>query len=89
MSIFVGNISWDITEFELREIFEAFGVVSSVTIMKGHGFIEMQVNSEAEAAVLGLNNTIHGDRNITVLEAMPLNRQKATGVRKRKSFRVV
>ena len=63
MNIYVGNLSYDMTDDELRKEFEAFGQVSSVTIMKdkyrdnqgGFGFVEMPVLSEGQAAINGLN----------------------------------
>lgn len=74
MNIYVGNLSYDVTEAELREEFEAFGGVSSVSIIKdkytgqskGFGFVEMPVLSEGQAAINGLNGKTLRDRTLTV-----------------------
>ena len=74
MNIYVGNLSYDVTEAELREEFEAFGGVSSVSIIKdkytgqskGFGFVEMSVLSEGQAAISGLNGKTLKDRTLTV-----------------------
>ncbi len=79
MNIYVGNLSRDTTEDELRQAFEAFGQVSSVHIIKdrysgesrGFGFVEMATKSEGQAAINGLNGTTMGDRTLTVNEARP------------------
>ncbi len=79
MNIYVGNLSRETTEDELRQAFEAFGEVSSVSIIKdrysgesrGFGFVEMATKSEAEAAISGLNGTSLGERTLSVNEARP------------------
>ncbi len=79
MRIFVGNLSFDTTEGELRKEFEAYGKVESVAIIKdertgrsrGFGFVEMPENAEAEAAILALSGQILRDRKLTVNEARP------------------
>ena len=79
MRIYVGNLSYDITEEELRQEFEAFGQVESVNIVtdrysgraKGFGFVEMPTTSEAQAAITGLNAKILRERAIVVNEARP------------------
>ena len=79
MNIYVGNLSREITEDELRKAFEAFGQVTSVNIIKdrysnesrGFGFVEMATKSEAQAAITGLNGTSLGDRTLSVSEARP------------------
>ena len=63
MNIYVGNLSLETTEDELRQAFEAFGQVMSVKILKdratgksnGFGFVEMSVSEEGQAAISGLN----------------------------------
>ena len=63
MNIYVGSLQYDITEDELRSIFEAYGAVDSVKIImdkfsgrsKGFGFIEMPDSTEAEQAIQSLN----------------------------------
>jgi len=79
MNIYVGNLSRETTEDELRQAFEAFGQVTSVNIIKdrysgesrGFGFVEMATKSEAEAAINGLNGTSLGERTLSVNEARP------------------
>lgn len=66
MNIYVGNFTELMTETTLRQIFEAFGVVDSVKIIKnrfngrsrGYGFVEMPSNSEADKAIKALNGNI-------------------------------
>ncbi len=79
MNIFVGNLSYNVTGADLRESFSRFGEVSQVNLItdkftgesKGFGFVEMASNSQADAAIKGLNGTdLHG-RNITVNQARP------------------
>lgn len=79
MKIFVGNLSYQVTEEELRQEFMAFGAVSSVSIAtdrydnrpKGFGFVEMPTKSEAEAAIAGLNGKMLGDKGLVVNESRP------------------
>ena len=79
MKIYVGNLSRDVTEDELRHEFEAFGKVDSVTIVKdrysgqprGFGFVEMPTKTEAQAAITGLNGTSLKERTLSVSEARP------------------
>ncbi|GAI58097.1 unnamed protein product, partial [marine sediment metagenome] len=77
MRIYMGNLSSEITEEELRQEFEAFGEVESVNIItdkisgrpKGFGFVEMASKSEAEAAITSLNGKTLKERTIVVNEA--------------------
>ncbi|MCB1853085.1 MAG: RNA-binding protein [Gammaproteobacteria bacterium] len=79
MNIYVGNLSYNVTEDELRAAFAAFGTVTSATIIidklsgrsKGFGFVEMGNNSEADAAIKGLNESPLKGRNIKVNQAKP------------------
>jgi RNA recognition motif-containing protein len=79
VNIYVGNLSREVTEDELRKAFEAFGQVTSVNIIKdrysgesrGFGFIEMATKSEAQAAINGLNGTSLKERTLSVSEARP------------------
>jgi RNA recognition motif-containing protein len=79
MNIYVGNISWDSTEEELKSAFEAHGAVSSVKIItdkftgrsRGFGFVEMPEKAEAEAAISTLNGKDLKGRKIVVNEARP------------------
>jgi RNA recognition motif-containing protein len=79
MKIYVGNLSFDVTEEELRTEFVAFGKVESVSIIKdkytgrakGFAFVEMPSVSEGQAAITGLNGKTLKDRTLTVNAARP------------------
>ncbi len=79
MNIYVGNLSYRTTEDDLRRAFEAFGAVSSSAIIrdresgqsKGFGFVEMPSDSEAQAAINGLNDKEVGGRRLKVNQARP------------------
>jgi RNA recognition motif-containing protein len=79
VNIYVGNLSREVSEDELRKEFEAFGAVTSVNIIKdrysgesrGFGFVEMSTKSEAQAAINGLNGKSLGERTLNVSEARP------------------
>ena len=79
MKIYVGNLSFDVTEEELREEFTAFGKVESVNIItdkysgrpKGFAFVEMPSVSEGQAAIAALNGKTLKDRTLTVSPARP------------------
>ena len=79
MKIFIGNQSYNVTEGDLRQSFEAFRQVASATVIKdeqsgrskGFGFVEMPVQAEAQSAIEALNGTALKGRTITVNEARP------------------
>jgi RNA recognition motif-containing protein len=79
MNIYVGNLSREATEEDLRQAFEAFGQVTSVKIIKdmytgdsrGFGFVEMPNSSEAQAAISGLDGKGLKGRTLKVNEASP------------------
>lgn len=79
MNIYVGNLSNDVTEEDLRQAFEAFGQVSNINIIKdrfsgesrGFGFVEMPTKTEADAAIEGLNGQEIKGRAVNVNEARP------------------
>lgn len=79
MNIYVGNLSFDTTEEQLRQAFEGFGEVTSVNIVidrftsksRGFGFVEMADQSAAEAAISGLNGQEMNGRELNVTEARP------------------
>ncbi len=79
MKLYVGNLSYDTTEDDLRKTFEQHGTVESVTVVtdkytgksKGFAFVEMGSRDEAQAAKNGLNGTQLGDRTLKVDEARP------------------
>jgi cold-inducible RNA-binding protein len=78
-NIFVGNLSFNTAEEELRQAFEAFGQVDRVSIMtdrdtgrsRGFGFVEMASNEDGEKAITALNGSQIGGRTINVNEARP------------------
>jgi len=79
MNIYVGNLSYEVTDEDLKEAFKAFGDVETVRVLKdnftgrskGFGFVEMSSNSEAQAAIDGLNDKDLKGRTIKVNEARP------------------
>lgn len=79
MNIFVGNLSYDVSEDELRAAFEAHGEVASASIImdrmtgrsRGFGFVEMPDKNQATAAIQALNLQELKGRAITVNEARP------------------
>lgn len=79
MKIYVGNLSYSISEEELRQALEAFGPVESATIIKdknsgqskGFGFVEMASEADGKAAIEGLNGQEMKGRAIVVNEARP------------------
>ena len=79
MNIYVGNLLFDVTEDELKELFAPFGQVTEVRLImdkfsgksKGFGFIEMPSKEEAEKAIEGLNGKDIKGRAMTVNEAKP------------------
>ena len=87
MNIYVGNLSRDLSETELKEAFAAFGEVSTCNIIKdkftgesrGFGFVEMPNKDEADKAIAGLNGKDMKGRNLTVNEARPRTDRPRTG----------
>ncbi len=79
MNIYVGNLSFQTTDDDLRQAFEAHGEVSSANIIRdkfsgdsrGFGFVEMSSDDEAQAAIAGLNGTDLGGRSLNVNQARP------------------
>jgi len=79
MNIYVGNLSYDVKEDTLRDLFAQFGAVSSAKIVtdrhsgrsKGFGFVDMDSDDEAQAAIDGLNGTEFSGRKIVVNPARP------------------
>lgn len=83
MNIYVGNLSYSLSESELRDAFADFGEVSSVKVLmdretgrsRGFGFVEMPNQSEGEAAIAQLNGKEVGGRALRVNEARPKERR--------------
>lgn len=90
MNIYVGNLSYDVTEDELRQAFEAFGQVESTKIIKdmysgrsrGFGFVEMPVKDEGQSAINGLDGTALKGRMLKVSEARPRSEGRRGGRRR-------
>jgi len=79
MKIYVGNVSREVTDEELRQAFASFGGVDSATVVKdkftgeskGFGFVEMPSASEAQSAINGMNGKELKGKALTVNEARP------------------
>lgn len=79
MNIYVGNLSWNSSDDDLRSAFEAFGEVSSAKVImdretgrsRGFGFVEMPDDSAAKQAIEGMNNKDLQGRTLRVNEARP------------------
>lgn len=79
MKIYVGNLSHDVTEDDLKQTFEAFGEVVSANVIKdkftgesrGFGFVEMSSQEEGQKAIEDLNGQDLKGRNLNVNEARP------------------
>ncbi|MDD5599715.1 MAG: RNA-binding protein [Victivallaceae bacterium] len=87
MKLYVGNLSFSTTEIAIRNAFSAFGTVDSVSLIndrdsgrsKGFGFIEMNNDQEARAAIAGLNGKQLDERNLRVNEAQLKEDRPARG----------
>jgi len=79
MNIYVGSLSFELSDVELKQAFEAFGAVTSARIImdrysgrsKGFGFVEMPNEAEAKAAIADMNGKDLKGRKIMVSEAKP------------------
>ncbi|MBI3611188.1 MAG: RNA-binding protein [Nitrospirae bacterium] len=89
MKIFVGNLSHEVTDDDLRQAFAAFGNVESATVIKdkftggsrGFGFVEMPTGSEAQAAIDGMNGKDLKGKAVNVNEARPREERGGRGGR--------
>ena len=87
MRMYVGNLSYDTTEDDVRKAFEEFGTVESANVItdkytgksKGFAFVEMSSKEEAQAAINGLNGKQLGDRFLKVDEARPRPERREGG----------
>jgi RNA recognition motif-containing protein len=94
MNIYVGNLSRESTEGDLREAFEAFGQVTSAKIItdkytgesRGFGFVEMPNSSEAQSAISGLDGKDLKGRTIKVNEARPRRDDRRGGFGGKRRF---
>jgi cold-inducible RNA-binding protein len=79
VNIFVGNLAFNATDHDLRQLFEQYGVVDKINVItdrdtgrsKGFGFVEMPESQAAKAAIQGLNGKELEGRALTVNEAKP------------------
>ena len=77
--LYVGNLSYDVSSSDLEALLSAHGTVLSAEVItdrstgrsKGFGFVEMDSQAEAQAAIAALDGQPHGDRTLTVNEAKP------------------
>ena len=87
MRLYVGNLSRDVNETDLREAFQPFGTLDEVSIVKDRGsdvskgfaFIEMPEKKEAEAAIAGLHGKEMKGRSMDVNEARPKGERPSHG----------
>jgi len=84
VNLYIGNLSRDVTEADLRELFEPFGKISTLNVIKdkfsgvskGFGFVEMPVKEEAEAAMKALHRTPLKGQSLDISEARPREPRK-------------
>ena len=77
--LYIGNLSYDFSSSDLEALLSAHGTVQSAEVIsdrmtgrsKGFGFVEMDSDAEAQAAIAALNGQEHGGRALTVNEAKP------------------
>jgi RNA recognition motif-containing protein len=87
VNIYVGNLSYEVTQEDLQEAFEGFGLVESVKVIKdnysgrskGFGFVEMPDSAEAHSAIDGLNGKDWKGRAIKVDKARPRSEGRGYG----------
>jgi len=89
VNIYVGNLSYEVTEEDLKEAFEVFGEVETAKVIKdtysgrskGFGFVEMSDKAKAESAIEGLNGKELKGRTLNVNEARPRSEGRRGGGR--------
>jgi cold-inducible RNA-binding protein len=89
MKLYVGNLSYQVTDSDLRDLFAPFGEPDSARVItdrdsgrsKGFGFVEFSDSSKANAAMAALNGKDHSGRALTVNEARPRNEASGGGGR--------
>ena len=85
--LYVGNLSYNVTSADLEQMFGAHGTVTSAQVIedretgrsKGFGFVEMNSDAEAQAAITALNGQEHDGRALTVNEARPREARSGGG----------
>jgi RNA recognition motif-containing protein len=94
MNIYVGNLSWNLKDQDLSNLFASYGEVVSAKIVtdkftnrsKGFGFVEMSDDTAAQAAIAALNGSEVDGRNIVVNESRPKPEGGGGGGFKKRSF---
>lgn len=94
MNIYVGNLSWNLKDQDLSNLFASYGEVTSAKIVtdkftqrsKGFGFVEMANDDQAQAAIAALNGSEVDGRNIVVNESRPKPEGGGGGGFKKRSF---
>ena len=94
MNIYVGNLSWNLKDQDLLNLFASHGEVASAKIVtdkftgrsKGFGFVEMPNDDQAQAAIAALNGTEVDGRNVVVNESRPKPEGGGGGGYKKRSF---
>lgn len=94
MNIYVGNLSWNLKDQDLSDLFTPHGEVASAKIVldkftqrsKGFGFVEMPNDEQAQAAISALNGTEVDGRNLVVNESRPKEEGAGGGGFKKRSF---
>ena len=90
MNIYVGNLSYEVNEEDVRQAFDPFGQISSVRIItdrdtgrsKGFGFVEMPNDAEAKSAISGLNGRELQGRSLKVNESRPRSEGRRDNMRR-------
>jgi RNA recognition motif-containing protein len=88
-NVYVGNLDFGASEQDIRSLFEQYGQVDNVSLVRdkfsgqsrGFAFVEMSNDSEAETAIQNLNGRQLGNRNLTVNEARPREERSGGGGR--------
>ena len=94
MNIYVGNLSWNLKDQDLTDLFTPYGEVASGKIVldkftqrsKGFGFVEMPNDEQAQAAIAQLNGSEVDGRNLVVNESRPKEEGSGGGGFKKRSF---
>ena len=92
--LYVGNLTYDVTDAALQELFAAHGTVESARVImdratdrsKGFGFVEMGTDAEAQAAIAALNGKDNNGRALTVNEARPREERGGSGGGRRSDY---
>lgn len=93
MKLYVGNLSYETSESDLRSAFEGYGQVSSVNVItdkytgksRGFAFVEMDSKEEANEAMTKLHESELNGRNLNINEAKPRNDSQGGGFEKKRN----